>query len=168
MERTWEIVGRNDWELPIGTTIGDALRKLVRRRFKHNTAKTLETLWGLDPKTAKNVVQSGHVSERTLTKAALSERWALWMALGEEIFEETYAQHLARLADERETAAREARDAEADFADLAARAAVRLALLDRDEDAPQRPAQGRGRAKADGLRDRADAQARLTDASRRP
>jgi hypothetical protein len=167
MERTWEVVGRNDWELPLGTTIGDALRKLVRRRFKHNTAKTLETLWGLDPKTAKNVVQSGHVSERTLTKAAKSERWALWIALGEEIFEETYAQYLARLADDRERAAREAREAEADHADLAARAAISFALLDGRPDARGRAGVKQARPTPDGSRTPADAQARLTD-SRRP
>jgi hypothetical protein len=88
----WEIVGRNSQELPLGKTIGDAVRDLIRSRFKNNAAKIIETRWGLDPKTARNVVSQGHVSERTLTKAALAERWALWMALGEELFGESYAE----------------------------------------------------------------------------
>lgn len=88
----WEIVGRNTQELPLGKTIGDALRDLIRLRFKNNAAKHIEGLWGLDAKTAKNVVTSGHVSERTLTKAARAERWALWMALGEELFGQSYSE----------------------------------------------------------------------------
>ncbi|RAK68788.1 hypothetical protein DJ019_01895 [Phenylobacterium kunshanense] len=68
------------------------MRRLVRERFKHNTAKRIEARWGLDPRTARNVVTQGNVSERTLTKAALAERWALWMALGEELFGQSYAE----------------------------------------------------------------------------
>jgi len=86
----WEVVGRKDQELPFGKTIGDAFRDLITRRFKFNAAKKIEALWHLDPKTAKNVVHRGCVSERTLTKAMLAERWALWMALGEELFGESY------------------------------------------------------------------------------
>lgn len=86
----WEVVGRNFQELPIGKTIGDALRDLIRARFPHHAAKKIEARWGLDPKTARNVVTRGHVSERTLTKAARSERWELWMALGEELFGQPY------------------------------------------------------------------------------
>jgi hypothetical protein len=88
----WEVVGRKDQELPFGKTIGDAFRDLITRRFAHNAAKKIEGLWHLDPKTAKNVVHRGCVSERTLTKAALTERWALWMALGEELFGQSYAE----------------------------------------------------------------------------
>jgi hypothetical protein len=88
----WEIVGRNDQQLPLGKNIGDALRDLIRARFKNNAAKTIEGRWGLDPKTARNVVTQGNVSERTLTKAALSERWDLWMALGEELFGQSYVE----------------------------------------------------------------------------
>jgi hypothetical protein len=88
----WEIVGQNSQQLPFGKTIGDALRDLVRSRFKNNAAKAIEARWNLDAKTAKNVVSSGHVSERTLTKAARAERWALWMALGEELFGQSYAE----------------------------------------------------------------------------
>ncbi|MDB5445650.1 MAG: hypothetical protein JWQ97_967 [Phenylobacterium sp.] len=88
----WEVVGQKDQELRFGKTIGDAFRDLITKRFAHNAAKKIETLWRLDPKTAKNVVQRGCVSERTLTKAALTERWALWMALGEELFGQSYAE----------------------------------------------------------------------------
>lgn len=98
----WEVVGQNDQELPLGTTIGDALRRLIRRRFEHNTAKSIEKKWKLDAKTAKNVVERGCVSERTLTKAALSERWSLWMALGEELFEETYDEFLESIVHEQD------------------------------------------------------------------
>lgn len=86
----WEIVGRDYRELPLGRTIGDALRELIRARFPHHAAKKIEAIWGLDAKTARNVVSQGNVSERTLTKAAKAERWALWMALGEMMFEESY------------------------------------------------------------------------------
>lgn len=86
----WEIVGPDDRELPFGKTIGDALRGLIRKRWPHHAAKKIETLWDIDPKTAKNVVAQGHVSERTLTKAARAERWGLWLALGEELFGEPY------------------------------------------------------------------------------
>lgn len=86
----WQVVGTDYRELQLGSTIGDALRRLVRERFKFNTAKKIEARWGLDARTARNVVSQGNVSERTLTKAALAERWSLWMALGEELFGESY------------------------------------------------------------------------------
>jgi hypothetical protein len=92
----WEIVGQDYRELPLGKTIGDALRGLIRKRWPNNAAKKIETLWDIDPKTAKNVVSQGNVSERTLTKAALAERWALWIALGEEVFGESYAEYEER------------------------------------------------------------------------
>jgi hypothetical protein len=95
----WEIVGKDDQELPLGKTIGDALRDLIRKRWKNNAAKVIERRWDLDPKTAKNLT-AGHCSERSLTKAAKAERWALWMALGEELFEETYDQHLNSIIEE--------------------------------------------------------------------
>lgn len=100
----WEVVGRDSRELPLGTTLGDALRKLIRKRWPHNTAKTIEARWGLDRKTASNVVSQSNVSERTLTKAAVTEGWALWMALGEELFGESFAdweeRRLQRIIDE--------------------------------------------------------------------
>ena len=83
-------MGENFQQLRFGKTVGDALRDLIRARFKNNAAKVIETKWDLDPRTARNVVSRGHVSERTLTKAARAERWALWMALGEELFGQSY------------------------------------------------------------------------------
>lgn len=88
---TWEIVHRKEYGLGLGKTLGDAFRGLVTHRFRHNAAKQIERLWDLDPHTAKNIVQKGSVSERTLTKAARAEGWAFWMALGEELFGESYA-----------------------------------------------------------------------------
>lgn len=103
---TWQIVGTDYRELQLGSTIGDALRRLVRERFKHHTAKKIEAKWGLDARTARNVVSQGNVSERTLTKAALAERWSLWMALGEELFGQSYAeweeQRLQKIIEEAE------------------------------------------------------------------
>lgn len=94
-------VHQKEWEFP---KLGEALQALVRRRHQSNAAKAIASAWGLDTETAKNVVQKGHVSERTLTKAAQAERWALWMALGEELFGETYdaweEQRLQRIIDE--------------------------------------------------------------------
>lgn len=86
----WEIVHRKEYGLPLGKTLGDAFKNLVANRFRHNAAKQIERLWDLDPHTAKNIVQKGSVSERTLTKAARSEGWAFWMALGEELFGQSY------------------------------------------------------------------------------
>jgi hypothetical protein len=93
----WEIVGLDDRKLPLGKTIGDAVRDLVRKRWPHHTAKMIERHWGLDPKTAKNVVASGHVSERTLTKAVRAEGWGFLEALGREVTGESYADHLTRI-----------------------------------------------------------------------
>lgn len=92
----WEIVGLDDRELPLGKTIGDAVCDLVRRRWPHHTAKTLERRWGLDPKTAKNVVSQSNVSERTLTKGVRAEGWELWHALGQELFGESFYQYEER------------------------------------------------------------------------
>ena len=101
----WEVVGQDYQQFPLGKTIGDGLRDLIRKRWKNNAAKCIEAKWGLDPKTAKNVVTSGHVSERTLTKAIRAERWALWMALGEEVLEEAYEEFLRGVIHEHKTAA---------------------------------------------------------------
>ena len=101
----WEIVGLNDRELPLEKSIGDAVRGLVRRRWKTNTAKHVERSWDLDPKTAKNVV--GQVSERTLTKAVRAEGWAFLSALGEELTGESFAQYLHRITEQEAHAQRE-------------------------------------------------------------
>lgn len=95
--RSWEIVGREDWKLPLEKSVGDAVRDLVRRRWPNNAAKQLERSWDLDPKTAKNVVGNGHVSERTLTKAVRAEGWAFMAALTEELTGESYAQYLHQI-----------------------------------------------------------------------
>lgn len=87
-------MGTDNRELPIEKTIGDAVRGLVRRRWKNNAAKMLERQWGLDPKTARNVVGNGHVSERTLTKAVRAEGWDFIAALGVELTGQSYEQHL--------------------------------------------------------------------------
>lgn len=134
MERTWEIVGQDYREFPFEKTVGDALRGLVRKRWKTNAAKNIEGRWGLDPKTARNVVQQGHVSERTLTKAARAERWALWEALGEELFGETYDQYLQGVIHEQQQLAERAKARRDHLQRLEARASELVSLLDRQGD----------------------------------
>ncbi len=106
-------MGRNDRELPLEKSIGDAVRGLVRRRWQTNTAKQIERAWDLDPKTAKNVVSNGHVSERTLTKAVRAEGWAFLDALGHELTGESYADYLHRII-EREANVQRDRERERD------------------------------------------------------
>ena len=93
-------MGQNDRELPFEKTIGDAVRGLVRKRWSSNAAKMLERSWDLDPKTARNVVGQGNVSERTLTKAIRSEGWGFLLALGQELTGQTYDQYLEQRIEE--------------------------------------------------------------------
>ncbi len=37
----WEIVGRKDWELPLGKNVGDALRDLIRHRWSNHAYPVL-------------------------------------------------------------------------------------------------------------------------------
>lgn len=105
----WEIVGWDDQQLPLEKSIGDAVRGMVRRRWKNNAAKMIERTWDLDPKTARNVVGNGNVSERTLTKAVRAEGWAFLAALGEELTGQSYDQYLASII-EREAHAQKERE----------------------------------------------------------
>ena len=72
-------------------SLGEALSELARQKYPRDTAKRLSRAWGIDPKTAANVVQ-GHVSERTITKALAAEGWALLAPLGQAITGETFEQ----------------------------------------------------------------------------
>lgn len=127
----WEIVGRYDQQLPLEKSIGEAVKGLIRRRWPTNTAKQIERAWDLDPKTAKNVVSSGHVSERALTKAVRAEGWAFLAALGHELTGESYADHLHRIT-EREADVQRGREAERErVRQMEARARELGALLDR-------------------------------------
>lgn len=126
----WEIVGLDDRKLPFEKTVGDAVRDLVRQRHKNNAAKMIERRWGVDPKTAKNVVSEGIVSTTTLTKAARAERWALWNALGEELFGETYEQHLQNIIEETNRASDRMENRRRRLRDLEARAASLVAVGD--------------------------------------
>lgn len=102
-----DFVGKDSQQLPLGHTLGDAMRLLVRDRFGNNAAKKIERLWGLDPKTARNVVQ-GNCSERTLTKAVRVEGWGLLAALGHALTGQTHheweEQRLQQIIDEAENA----------------------------------------------------------------
>jgi len=130
----WEIVGQDYRELPLEKSVGAALRDLIRKRYPNNAAKRIERDWDLDPKTAKNVVTSGHVSERTLTKALRAEGWALIAALGTELTGETFAQHeerrLQAIINEAENARQNIRSLAARRASLESQAADLVDALD--------------------------------------
>lgn len=95
-----DFVDQEARHFPTDRTLGEAVRQLIRRRWTSNAAKHLEREWDLDPKTAKNVVQAGNVSERTLTKAIRAEGWGFLAALGEELTGHTYDQHLENRIEE--------------------------------------------------------------------
>lgn len=126
-----EFVGRSFQEIRPHKTIGQALKAVIERRFRGNAAKQIEGNWGLDPKTARNVVSGGNVSERTLTKAAQAERWKLWLELGEEMFGETYEQHLRGVIDEYEQQQRRAQAHRDHVASLEAKARRLVGVPDR-------------------------------------
>lgn len=111
----WEIVGTNNQELQIAKTVGDALRDLIRKRYRNNAAKRIERDWDLDPRTARNVVTQGNVSERTLTKAIRAEGWGLIQALGEELTGESFFAHEERRL---QSQIREATDAHQNLVNL--------------------------------------------------
>jgi hypothetical protein len=127
----WEIVGRDCQKFPFQKTVGDALRDLIVKRFKERARKYVEGRWGLDPKTARNFVSNSNVSERTLTKAAVSEGWDLWHALGVEMFGETYADHLRGVIDDYEQRRRHESARRDHIRDLENRARRVVADLDR-------------------------------------
>lgn len=149
----WEIVGREYRELPISKTVGDALRDLIRKRYANNAAKRIERDWDLDPKTAKNVVTEGHVSERTLTKAFRAEGWELIIAMGTELTGETFEQfeerRLTQIINEANHARENIRSLAARRAALDARAADALETFDRSLVGEIRPSKGRSWAPSD-------------------
>lgn len=118
----WEIVGTDDRQLPLDKTIGEAVRGLVRNRWKNNAAKMIARAWDLDPKTARNVVGNGNVSERTLTKAVRAEGWAFLAALGEELTGQSYDQYLASIIEREAHVQRERERTRANVVRLEARA----------------------------------------------
>lgn len=127
----WEIVGKSDQKIPMEKSIGEAVRGLVRRRWKANAAKSIAREWDLDPKTARNVIENGHVSERTLTKAVRAEGWSFLSALGEELTGETFAQYLHRITEAEAHAQREREAHRDNVVRLQTRAADLAAFLHR-------------------------------------
>jgi hypothetical protein len=84
-------------------TFGEILVRLLKKRFPHSsTAKMAESVWGLDPKTSRNLVSEQVCSSTTLLRSALTEQertrtgWDLWDAIGEALFGETRAQYEER------------------------------------------------------------------------
>lgn len=77
-----------------GRRLADAMTDLIRQ--KHTTAKQAARAYGIDPSTAENM-RKGHLSVPTLEKVARAEGWALWAALGEELFGQSYDEHLASI-----------------------------------------------------------------------
>lgn len=149
----WEIVGQDYRELPIAKTLGDALRGLIRKRYASNAAKRIERDWDLDPKTAKNVVTQGHVSERTITKAIRAEGWALLMALGAELTGETFQNYeerrLQSLIEEATDGLEKIRSLAVRREEVEARARRAVADLDWSADDEGRGAQSRSWAPLD-------------------
>jgi hypothetical protein len=127
----WEIVGKDCQKFPYEKTVGDALRDLLVKRLKHRARKYAEEVWGLDPKTARNFTSNANVSERTLTKAARSEGWELWHALGVELFGETYAEHLRGVINEYEERRERTRAHRDHVQDLEEKALRLVRVLDR-------------------------------------
>lgn len=125
-----DFVGQKNRDFP-NRSIGDAVQDLVRRRWESNAAKMLERHWDLDPKTARNVVGQGNVSERTLAKAIRAEGWGFLAALGEELTGQSYADHLNDLI-ERDRLVQEQRSVQRDSVrQLEARARDLGGLLNR-------------------------------------
>ena len=90
--------------------ISDALTALVSQ--KHGTSKQVARAYGIDPSTAENM-RKGHLSVPTLEKVAAAEGWAVWAALGEEMFGHSYAQYLHSITEEQANVQR-ARERERD------------------------------------------------------
>lgn len=91
-----QVVGWNDQEMSLGETV----QAVVRKRWKTNAAKMVESAWGLDARTARNVADAGNVSERTLSKAIRAEGWSFLAELGEALTGQTYEDHLQSLIEE--------------------------------------------------------------------
>lgn len=87
-----------------GRRLADALTDLTRQ--KHTTAKQAARAYGIDPSTAENL-RKGHLSVPTLEKVARAEGWALWAALGEELFGQSYDAHLAHIIEQESHAQKE-------------------------------------------------------------
>jgi len=87
-----------------GRRLADAMTDLIRQ--KHATAKQAARAYGIDPSTAENM-RKGHLSVPTLEKVARAEGWALWAALGEELFGQSYDEHLAIIIEQEANAQRE-------------------------------------------------------------
>ena len=122
-----DFVGQKNREFP-GRSIGEAVRGVVRRRWASNAAKMLERHWDLDPKTARNVVTQGNVSERTLTKAVQAEGWSFLAALGEELTGQSYADHLQSII-EKEANVQRDRESQRDAVRRMEKRAVELGHL---------------------------------------
>lgn len=123
-----DFVGKNSSQFP---SLGEALHRVISRRWKTNAAKMIERSWGVDPKTATNFASEKKLSERTLTKAAKAERWALWHALGEEMFGESYEDYLRGVINDLEQERQRAEARRDRLRDLEGRASRVFAVLDR-------------------------------------
>lgn len=121
-------VGQED---QVFQSLGEAVQTVIRRRWRSNAAKMLEQQWDLDPRTAKNVVQTGNVSERTLNKAIRAEGWSLLAELGEALTGQSYEDHLASLIEDTRRAQEHLARRRDHVRDLEARAASVVASWDR-------------------------------------
>ena len=111
-----------------GRRIADALTALVGQR--HGTAKQIARAYEIDPSTAENM-RKGHLSVTTLEKVAKAEGWALWAALGEELFGQSYDQFLHDIIEREKHAQQERERTRDNVVRLETRARELGALLDR-------------------------------------
>lgn len=108
--------------------IADALTDLISQ--KHKTAKQAAKAYGIDPSTAENL-RKGHLSVPTLEKVARAEGWALWTALGEELFGQSYDEYLAHIIEREAHVQRERERTRANVVRLETRARELGHLLSR-------------------------------------
>ena len=76
--------------------LATALSDLLGQRYK--TAKEMARAYKIDPSTAENL-RKGHLSVPTLEKVMAVDGMGLWIALGEKIHGQTYAEYLQSIID---------------------------------------------------------------------
>lgn len=108
--------------------ISDALTALIGQR--HTTAKQIARAYEIDPSTAENM-RKGHLSVPTLEKVVAKEGWALWAAIGEEMFGQSYDQYLHDVIERENHAQRERERTRDNVVRLEARARELGAVLHR-------------------------------------
>jgi hypothetical protein len=111
-------------------SVGEILAKFARRKWPRDTTKHVSREWGVDPRTAANLIK-GHSSERTISTALRAEGWPLFMALGEAMTGEAYSDFLQGVADAHERQRKRAEAHKDTIRSLEARASELVGIFDR-------------------------------------